>query len=44
MLITVNLIFQVPLVQEDQEGTKDPKEHLVGLARRERKGKRVFQG
>ncbi|TNN65846.1 hypothetical protein EYF80_023998 [Liparis tanakae] len=43
-LLTVNLIFQVLLVQEDQEGTKDLRDHLVSLARREGLGKRVVQG
>lgn len=38
------LIFQVPLVPEGQKGTKDPRDHLVSLARRERRGKRVLRG
>lgn len=42
--LTLCLIFQVPLVLEGQEGTKDLRDQLVSLARRERKVKRVLQG
>ena len=37
-------MFQVPQVPEGQEGTKDIRGHLVSLAKKERKGKRVVQG
>lgn len=37
-------MFQVPLAPEGQEGTKDLRDHLVSLAKREKKEKRVLQG
>lgn len=37
-------MFQVLLVPEDQEGTKDLRDHLGSLARRGKRGTRVCQG
>ena len=42
--LTICLIFQVPLVPEGLKGTKDLRDQLVSLARRERKGTRVLLG
>lgn len=38
------LLFQVPLVPEGQEGTKDLRDYLVSQARRERKETRELLG